>query len=132
MSGYSGAVFKKFKTLEQAEGFLVSGKLSVAVEKARPPSHSKKIEDHHGMMYAYTDGSHSSSTKRSGSGVAWEPPFDFHNVSERLVDGSTNQVAELFAVVLLLRSIDTVGELREAVVRNGCVIWTDSDYTLGA
>jgi ribonuclease HI len=123
VSGYPGAVFKKFKTHAQAQHFVDTGEI-------RHPK-SKILEGalrDNGELHIYTDGSYSHKTKRSGAGVAWGHPFTYMAMAKRLPDGTSNQRAELQGIRMALAAIDKTTEVARYIVEHKGVIWTDSDY----
>jgi len=123
VTGYKGAQFKKFKTHAQAQHFVETGefvreKSSVLADAWRD----------RGELHIYTDGAHSTKTKRSGVGVAWDPPFTGHAIAKELPRSTTNQEAELDAILSALKTIEESHALQSHIVANKAIIWTDSDY----
>jgi len=118
VSGYKGAIFQKFKTHAQAQHFVETGEIKKEMAQLQLKNE----------LCIYTDGAFSSKTKRSGIGVAWDAPFIYHAFSKRIQDGSTNQLAEVYAIETALLMIDKTPEIKTFVVKNKAVIWTDSDY----
>jgi len=130
VSGFGGAVFKKFNSPEDANVFFKHGMVPVEEKRAtllRKPDQAP-IENS-ASIDIYTDGSFSSASLRSGLGIAWDSPFEDYNVSQRLPDGTTNQEAELRAILVTLRLLNTIVKLQEVVTKGNCDIWTDSDYS---
>jgi ribonuclease HI len=123
VNGYQGAAYKKFKTHAQAQHFVETGE----VKKANSQVVKDAFKDN-GELHIYTDGAYSSKTKRSGVGVAWDAPYIRYAIAKRLPDRTTNQQAELDAIVSALRTIDTTPELQAVITDRKAVIWTDSDY----
>lgn len=121
VTGYRDAVYKKFKTHAQAQHFVETGE----VKRADNPH--IQLQDN-GELYVYTDGSYNTKTKRSGYGVAWDPPFTHYADAHQLPNGTSNQRAELEAIYAALCIIDKTPEIKDVVVANKAVAWTDSDY----
>ena len=118
VSGFSGAVFKKFATLAEAELYAKTGETKV--EKPLPV----ECRNSH---FIYTDGAFSSKTKRCGVGVAFDAPYQACAIAKTLPTGSTHQQAEIEAIVCALLAVSQNGELKRLA---HVTIWTDSDYAL--
>lgn len=101
---FKGAVYKKFSTSEEATEFLENGKIVV------PNNH------------IYADGSCDFVAKAAGSGVFFGDN-DPRNISDDCVPGDqTNQRAELYALLLALKTLkDNSSEI---------IIFTDSLYSI--
>lgn len=118
VSGFSGAVFKKFATLAEAEVYAKTGETKV--ERPLPV----ECRNSH---FIYTDGAFSSKTKRCGVGVAFDAPYQACAIAKTLPTGSTHQQAEIEAIVCALLAVSQNGELKRLA---HVTIWTDSDYAL--
>ena len=89
VKGYSGAVYKKFDTKEEAEGF-IRGISEEGHKDLIPPEY-----------YVYTDGACSKNGKEgasAGIGVYFGEG-DTRNISRRVEGKQTNNVAELMAIL---------------------------------
>lgn len=118
---FPGAKFKKFSDKSEAEEFVRTG-----IYGSAPATSSAPLpEDEIARIQVFTDGGSSPKTHKAGMGVAFSSPHQALAVSTRLKNGTTNQEAELQAIVACLRQISenfTDGEL--------ITIWTDSDYSI--
>ena len=123
ITGYKNAQFQKFTTHAQAQHFVDTGE--IVCEKSSVLADAWKDR---GELYIYTDGSHSSRTKRSGMGVAWDPPFTCYAIAKELPLSTSNQLAELDAIRSALITIDRSQALQAHIVVNKAIIWTDSNY----
>jgi ribonuclease HI len=128
VDGYQGAVYKKFNTHAEAQHFVETGEVLCNTSKKRERIVKEALTDN-GELHIYTDGAFSSKTKRSGLGVAWDPPFTYLAIGRRLADGTTNQQAELEAIRSALRAIDADSDVQRHILQTGAIIWTDSDYS---
>ena len=95
VTGTAGAVFKSFKTLEEATDFLQSPSLT------KDPAFTELKESvpvvHNLSLHIYTDGAcrgNGTPHARAGYGVYYGPN-DPRNISERLSGAQTNNRAEL-------------------------------------
>ena len=123
VKGFPGAKYKKFKTKAEAIEFVESGVASVASVASVVSSHKDVIATE--GVHIFTDGAHSAKTKKSGFGVWFTPPHDDLSVSQPLPDGTTNQEAELIAIVTALDHSQSVVHSATPIT-----IWTDSDYSM--
>lgn len=127
--GYPGAKFKKFADKDEAKAFATNGPDATAKTCAKSDKDALAKSEDKGIpegVHVFTDGSYSSKTKRSGYGIAFSRPFQHLAVSKELTSGTTNQLAELVAIVAALTVIKKNQELRAGPV----TIWTDSDYSI--
>jgi ribonuclease HI len=117
VKGFPGAKFKKFQTKAEATEFAVNGTTEA---KVTPDVISVQ------GIHIFTDGAYSAKTKRSGFGVWFTPPqFEALSVSQSLTDGTTNQEAELTAIITALTIVS------QKLPRDLPVtVWTDSDYSM--
>lgn len=122
VTGYSKPVYKKFKTKEEAEHFVQHG----TIETYRKKDTILPIKT--SELSVFTDGSHSTSTKKAAIGVAFSGPYHPYDYSERLPDNTTNQLAELYAVAKALEILTT--QVLKTHPLASMEIWTDSKYTL--
>lgn len=152
VDGFKGARQKRFDTLAEAEAFVKNGSSSapVAVAKKREslltvegdaitlaiPDQAKRIkttelseEPEDNSIYIFTDGSFSTKTKRSGVGVAFDVPYKSYAIAKRMPDNTTNQQAELDAIVCALFVIKQRLDLKQDGEKRGITIWTDSMYS---
>lgn len=125
VKGFPGAKFKKFKTKAEAIEFVESGGVSVSNNHGDVSSVSRDVVTTEGV-HIFTDGAHSAKTKKSGFGVWFTPPLNDLSVSQSLPDGTTNQEAELTAIVTALDFAQSLA-LQSATP---ITIWTDSDYSM--
>ena len=85
INGFSNAKYKKFKTREDAENFILDSKISVLTPD----------------YYVYTDGACTNNGKvnaKAGIGIYFGKN-DPRNVSKRILGKQTNNVAELTAII---------------------------------
>jgi len=115
VKGYSGAIYKKFDTKEEAEGFIrgTSGE-----------GHKETIDVDY---YVYTDGACSNNGKEgacAGIGVYFGEG-DPRNISRRVEGKQTNNVAELMAILAVYDIIkdDIVNGKKIGIV-------SDSEYAI--
>lgn len=123
VKGFPGAKYKKFKTKAEAIEFVESG--GVSNNRCDVRSNHCDVVTTDGV-HIFTDGAHSAKTKKSGFGVWFTPPHNDLSVSQSLPDGTTNQEAELTAIVTALDHSQSL------VVHSATpiTIWTDSDYSM--
>jgi ribonuclease HI len=119
--GYSGAVYKKCKTREEAEAFAEPPAPPPTPAVSRPPTPPTRDPDY----YVYTDGACSNNGgkgAKAGLGV-WFGPSDPRNVSRALEGKQTNNTAELQAILQALQIV-------EPDVKKGTYVglMTDSKY----
>lgn len=114
VSGFSGAVYRKCSTRADAAFFVTHGRLPRRTSPAAPSA----VDG----IHVFTDGSFSKKTRRSGLGVYFAPPHSHLSASRRLEDGTTNQRAELEAVIAALKALARYHPGQRATV------WTDSGY----
>ncbi|KAM7537617.1 hypothetical protein Aperf_G00000077815 [Anoplocephala perfoliata] len=152
VSGFSGAVFRKFSTLAEAENFIRNDSSSLnqkrpfamTEEIPEPPLKKTKklrlvdstavdglslvafMHDLHEVnkVLVYTDGSCKGpqNNRRAGIGVFWGENHPW-NVSERLVGRQTNNRAEIEACIRALEQANKAGI-------KGVKIVTDSQFTI--
>jgi ribonuclease HI len=120
---YRGAVFKKFDNLEDAERFVLQGKLSEVntVDTIDPSFIPNTI--------VYTDGACINNGKRNaraGIGIYFGQR-DSRNVSRRIIGKQTNNTAELTAII-------EAYNILQNDIRNGLniLIYSDSTYAIRA
>ena len=125
-TGYKGAIFKKFKTEEEANDFIKENTLIVSeTEKETTQEENEEfIPDY----YVYTDGACAHNGKpnaKAGIGIYFGKD-DIRNVSERIEGKQTNNCAELLAV------IKTYDLIENDIIENNkkITIVTDSEYVL--
>ena len=115
VKGYSGAVYKKFDTKEQAEGF-IRGISEEGHKELIPPEY-----------YVYTDGACVNNGKEgasAGIGVYFGEG-DVRNISRRVEGKQTNNVAELMAILAAYEVIkDDIGGGKVVA------IVSDSEYAI--
>lgn len=122
VKGYSGAVYKKFKTKQEAETFLEHAN---ALGNSNPTVNSSMvfIPDY----YVYTDGACSNNGRenaRAGIGIFFAID-DSRNVSKALDGKQTNNSAELTAIL----DVYTIIEADMLAGKNIAIV-TDSDYSI--
>ena len=113
VKGYKNALFKKFKTKEEAEHFL--------------QLHDKNSDSHNADYYVYTDGACSNNGRdnaSAGIGIFFGIN-DNRNVSKKIIGKQTNNIAELSAIIETYYII-------ENDILNGTkiTIVTDSEYAI--
>ena len=91
VDGFPGAVYKSFKTLEEAEAFVgAEGTTGKRSEKAEKPDTGK--QEQNPAVYAFVDGSYNIATKVYGYGG-----FLIHNGEKEVLQGSGND-AEMASI----------------------------------
>jgi ribonuclease HI len=135
VTSVSGARYKKFATMSEAEAFVNNGGLTkITKEEKKQPEEKRKrpivAENIDDTVYTiFTDGAFSSRTKRCGVGVAFDYPLQACAISKRLPDNTTHQKAELDAIVSALWVLSKNNDVREYIRGKKEVhIWTDSQY----
>lgn len=113
VSGYKGAIYKKFNTRGEAEHFI--------------ESHNKTIDDFIPDYYVYTDGACSNNGKANacaGIGIFFGIE-DQRNVSKKIEGKQTNNTAEMSAI------IETYNIIENDII-NGkkIIIVSDSEYAI--
>lgn len=120
---FPGAKFKKFFNKDEAEAFVKTGIYSKSTLKSE---YSEPIpDDENGRIQVFTDGGSSPKTHKASLGVAFSSPHQAFAISVRLKNYTTNQEAELQAIVAALRQIAAHFTDEELIT-----IWTDSDYSI--
>lgn len=117
VNGYAGAVYKGFKSLEEAQTFLNRG----APEKIGPPSPPQAVE-HRAQVVVYTDGAALGNPGSGGYGIVM---LNAHHRKEfkggfRL---TTNNRMEMTAAIVALRMLTT---------RVSVTLYTDSRYLVNS
>lgn len=117
VNGYAGAVYKGFKSLEEAQAFLNRG----APEKIGPPSPPRAVE-HRAQVVVYTDGAALGNPGSGGYGIVM---LNAHHRKEfkggfRL---TTNNRMEMTAAIVALRMLTT---------RVSVTLYTDSRYLVNS
>ncbi len=130
ITGYSKAIFKKFKDKDAAEYFLTNGKEQEIVTMndflVKKPSKKEKKSDQ-SKIVVYTDGacSHNGSENaKAGYGIYFSEN-DSRNLSKKVKGKQTNNVAELSAIIEVSNILKS--ELKDNVELE---IWTDSEYSI--
>lgn len=126
VKGYTGAVYRKFETMEEAELFMkappaprIRAKVGTvdASSDANPPDY-----------WVYTDGScHKNGSKNGAAGIGvYFGEGDERNISRRVEGKQTNNVAELTAI------LEAYAGMREDVENGGkrVVVVSDSEYAI--
>lgn len=129
VDGYPGARYKKFANLEDAQAFVATAGTSATTSATATTAKKRAAEEEEeldNVLFVFTDGAHSSKTKRTGVGVSFDEPLKGLAISKKLPLGSTHQQAELDAVLCALFILD---KNAKEVANKRVVIWTDSDYT---
>lgn len=113
VKGYKNALFKKFKTKEEADHFL--------------QLHDKKSDSHNADYYVYTDGACSNNGRdnaSAGIGIFFGIN-DNRNVSKKIIGKQTNNIAELSAI------IETYYIIKNDILNGTKItIVTDSEYAI--
>ena len=116
VKGFSGAIYKKFDKMSDAESF---------IDNHRKPNTAYKEEHDY---YVYTDGACSNNGKTNalaGIGIYFGEN-DPRNLSERLVEGKqTNNIAELTAILRAYPIIEN-----DIILGKHIAIVTDSEYAI--
>ena len=128
VSKFSGAIYKKFSSQEEAEYFLQSGQLPSPQKKVVPalPA-TQKITQNSDILYIYTDGSCPGNGKdgcRGGIGVHFRDP-KHEDISQPCNDHPTNQKMELMAIHLALEQIFPYQSQYKSIQ-----LYTDSQYSI--
>lgn len=129
VTGFPGARFKKFKTMEEAYHYSETGQELGSVQ-----SDSKDLSQiDRGAFHVFTDGAFSSKTKRSGVGIYFCQPFEHLSTAQKMPDSTTNQACELIGIVNALQEIHRNRELQDTVkthFHGKVFIWSDSEYSI--
>jgi ribonuclease HI len=125
VKGYKNALYKKFKSEEEAKTYIESQ--SILSENPSTPLSTLPIDEFVPDYYVYTDGSCFNNGKENayaGIGIFFDLN-DPRNVSKRIHGKQTNNTAELSAI------IETYSIIEEDI-RNGkkVAIVSDSEYVL--
>lgn len=102
VKGYSGAIYKKFKTFEEANNFLNNQGIKSIVKPTIINSNEKtKLDNLDKHYFVYTDGACSNNgTKKACAGLGiYFGNNDYRNVSKKIQGKQTNNVAELMAIL---------------------------------
>ena len=124
IDGFSGAKFKKFKTIEDANAYMggiVKPKVRQTYFKTTPTVSGDEI-------IIFTDGSCINNGKRRDVSAGYGVFFgegDPRNLAEPYRDRPTNNRAELFAIIKAIEIIEPQLKLGKKVI-----IYTDSEYSL--
>jgi ribonuclease HI len=121
-SGYKGAIFKKFKTQDQADQFLHDSTLVEEIDEFTSTISIPFIPEY----YVYTDGACINNGKdnaKAGIGIYFGENDD-RNVSEQIEGKQTNNCAELMAV------IKTYHIIKNDIIEKKIMIVTDSEYVI--
>jgi len=137
VTGYSGAVYKKFPTYDQALTYSqgnpvpISGSLqrpfAPVISKITPTkvSTSPSPQDHLPTIISYTDGASKCNPGPSGAGVYIQYPDGKETRLSQHLGNSTNNIGELIAVRMALREVANVKSTEPLL------IYTDSKYVCG-
>jgi len=122
VKGFSGALFKKFETVQEAQSFL-RGSFDKSFDKET--DHDNQI-DNQIDYYVYTDGAcRHNGTKHSRAAIGiFFGVGDPRNVSQP-IQGNTNNIAELTAIVETYERIEP-----DLVAGKKIGIATDSEYAI--
>ena len=117
VNGFSGAIYKKFKTKEDAEAFVISySKPGLDMDETFVPDY-----------YVYTDGACSNNgagNAMAGIGIFFSEN-DPRNVSRRIEGKQTNNTAELTAIIETYPIIE-----QDLSVGKRIIIVSDSEYAI--
>jgi len=131
ITGFKGAVYKKFNTKETAEQFLIENKQPTMCETEKIPTKTSIIDIHDDDFtpdyYVYTDGACSkngSSQANAGLGIFFRDN-DPRNTSKRVQGKQTNNTAELGAI------IETYNLIKDDILYGKEIsIVSDSNYAI--
>ena len=131
ITGFKGAVYKKFNTKEAAEQFLIENKQPTMCETETVPTKTSIIDIHDDDFtpdyYVYTDGACSkngSSQANAGLGIFFRDN-DPRNTSKRVQGKQTNNTAELGAI------IETYNLIKDDILYGKEIsIVSDSNYAI--
>jgi ribonuclease HI len=131
ITGFKGAVYKKFNTKETAEQFLIENKQPTMCETDKIPTKTSIIDIHDDDFtpdyYVYTDGACSkngSSQANAGLGIFFRDN-DPRNTSKRVQGKQTNNTAELGAI------IETYNLIKDDILYGKEIsIVSDSNYAI--
>ena len=122
VKGFSGAIYKKFDKMSDAESFIENQYFLNIVYKEKPDY--KEEPDY----YIYTDGACSNNGKTNaiaGIGIYFGEN-DSRNLSEKIVEGKqTNNIAELTAILRAYTIIEN-----DIILGKHIAIVTDSEYAM--
>ena len=128
VSKFSGAIYKKFSSLEEAEYFLQSGQIPGPQKKVVPVlSESQKITPNPNILYIYTDGSCPGNGKygcQGGIGVHFRNS-NYEDISEPWTFHPTNQKMELMAIQRALEKV-----FSDQGKYTSIELYTDSQYSI--
>ena len=128
--GYSGAIFKKFQTEEEAKVFLQESVIDIPTrpKTAAPKKSAVRVrEEFLADYYVYTDGSCSNNGKpnaSAGIGIYFGED-DIRNVSLRISGKQSNNTAELTAILHTYELIKPDTDSGKKVI-----IVSDSEYAI--
>jgi len=137
VKGYPHAVYKSFKTLEEAQQFINSSDnvntISHTSELDKALNFIKSIPNKD--IICYTDGSAKGNPGESGSGVyiVW-PNNSYETTLGKYLGKSTNNIAELTAIKTALQTIDIMILTYPEIITTDTQLYilTDSEYSLNA
>ncbi len=119
--GCKGAKYKKFEVLADAERFICGDyDATVNVE-------TSTVNDVIPGIYIYTDGAciNNGKPEASAAYAAYFGPGDPRNISLKLPTGSTNNVAELSAIIYVLELLQ-----EKDIAKEKTYLMTDSKYSI--
>ncbi len=132
--GCKGAKYKKFEVLVDAERFIcgdydatVDAKSSVDKSSVDKSSVDKSSVEDDGI-YIYTDGAciNNGKPEASAAYAAYFGSDDPRNISVKLPTGSTNNVAELSAIIYVLELL----QVNDLSTKEKTYLMTDSKYSI--
>ena len=128
VSKFSGAIYKKFSSREEAEYFLQSGQIPRPQKKVVPVlPESQKVIPKSDILYIYTDGSCPGNGKdgcQGGIGVYFRDS-NYKDISEPWNDHPTNQKMELIAIQKALEKVYPDQDKYTSIQ-----LYTDSQYSI--
>ena len=152
VTGFKGAIYKKFNDKQTAEGFFKNKSKTYIISNSNSKSKSKSnsklksnlkspirkrksIAKDPNALYIFTDGSsinNGSKNAKSGFGIYIPEPETMRvKMSVKLPKGKTNNYAELKAILEALKILDYTNiETLKKIEKDKVVVVTDSQYSI--
>lgn len=140
VTGFKGAIYKKFSNKQLAEEFYNNKSKTYNIKQQSRTlkiikTIKKNINKDPNALYIFTDGSsinNGSKNANSGFGIYIPEPETMHlKISSKLPKGKTNNYAELKAILEALKILDhtDIGILKK-IKKEKIIIVTDSQYSI--
>lgn len=131
VNGYSGAKYKSFKTLEEAQNYLrgiTPDRVTNPLYTNKGPNQTTKDMFDQNNIIVYTDGSYVNHV--GGYGYVVIRNNKISPVCGKVpTNPCTNQIAELYAIYSAIDHV--MRHHKDEIVRDGLIIYTDSKYSIG-